>query len=551
MIPESERINTCNWIWNRRNYTCSRNFPSSRKVEIRIMGHRYVYIQIALFISLFAFPACKKVVERNELTLTLLNGLTPRNVSLPSISVGRSGRIQVSSLSLTIRAPNQTGFSARLSSQPLQNVTISLGFDTTKIRINGSAVTPFVLTFTPANFDTIQTVQITRLDTIADTSSIAVTSASTDTTFDGESTSITLNLTSQTISYPNSTYTFYALGSIGTISPALSTTTSTCASTPGLPGGLSILNTTCAISGTPLSTQASTSYTITMLAGPPTITTTIQIEVLQGIRYSANSFIFKQNDPVPTMTPIVLFTPTSCSVTPALPAGLTLNTTNCQITGTPTGTQAATSYTISMTNGTSNAGVQISIRIEAVVYKVFVSASTYDGNLGGAAGADAKCNADANKPSTGTYKAMITDDTRRACSSSSNCTSAAENIDWVFQSGRLYIRSSDSARLLSPNTAGILPANVSNAFTNPFTLDHPFDSGPAKLYWTGMAFTNFWNLATVGSNPNAFTCENWTSNANIPDGGRAGISNSTSYTAIRSGSGRNCNESLHLLCVEH
>lgn len=514
------------------------------------MGHRYFFIQSVLFFFILFTPTCKEVVERNELALTLLNGLSPRDQSLPSVSIGRSGRIQISSLSLTIRAPNQTGFSTRLSSQPLQTVTINLGFDTSKIRINGSAVTPFVLTFTPANYATIQTVQITRLDTIADTSSIALTSASTDTTFDGESTSIALNLTSQTISYPNSSYTFYALGNVGTITPTLSTTTSTCASTPGLPGGLSILNSTCAISGTPLTTQASTSYTITMLAGPPAITSTIQIEVLQGIRYSASSFVFKQNDPIPTMTPTVLFTPTTCSVTPSLPAGLTLNTTNCQITGTPTGTQGATSYTISMSNGTSNAGVIISIRIEAVVYKVFVTAATFDGNLGGVAGADAKCNADTNKPSTGTFKAMITEDARRACSLSSNCTSAAENIDWVFQSGRLYIRSSDSARLLSPNTAGILPANMLGAFTNPFTLDHPFDSGSAKLFWTGMAVSNYWNLATVGFNPNPYSCENWTSNANIPDGGRAGISNSTSYTAIRSGSGRNCNESLHLLCVE-
>jgi hypothetical protein len=40
-------------------------------------------------------------------------------------------------------------------------------------------------------------------------------------------------------------------------------------------------------------------------------------------------------------------------------------------------------------------------------YEVFVTNATYDGNLDGLAGADAKCNVDSNKPTANNYKALL------------------------------------------------------------------------------------------------------------------------------------------------
>ena len=66
---------------------------------------------------------------------------------------------------------------------------------------------------------------------------------------------------------------------------------------------------------------------------------------------------------------------------------------------------------------------------------LFVTAAGYNGNLGGVSGADAKCMADANKPSDGkTYKAMLTDGSTRIACTSANCTTSgnAEHLGWVL-----------------------------------------------------------------------------------------------------------------------
>lgn len=269
-----------------------------------------------------------------------------------------------------------------------------------------------------------------------------------------------------------------------------------------------------------------------------------------SVSYSGNSFIFKEDNAAPTLTATLGFPITNCSVAPALPNGLSVNASTCAISGTPTDQQAGATYTVTATDGTNSDTENITIRVEPTVYKVFITASTFDGNLqgvaaNGPAGADAKCLADANKPSSGTYKAMITDGTNRRACTTDNCggagLDASENVDWVFQFGRIYIRASDSASLFTPVAAGIIVA--------PGTiLNHNFDSGTPKYFWTGIAQNpDYWS--TASSSPN-YTCSNWTSNANISDGGRVGISDSTSYTAFRSGGGRNCNDSYHLVCVE-
>ncbi|MCW7494243.1 DUF1554 domain-containing protein [Leptospira sp. 2 VSF19] len=297
----------------------------------------------------------------------------------------------------------------------------------------------------------------------------------------------------------------------------------------------------------------SSTLTITATSADPFYNTSGAVSISHiYMAYTGNSFVFQQGVPIPTLTPDIQFSFTSCSVTPSLPSGLSLNTSTCVISGTPTGgIQPATTYAVTATNGTNFINQNVSIQIEPNVYKVFVTAATYDGNLSGIAGADAKCNADANKPSTGTYKAMLTAGTiRRACSTD-NCGGSgandSENILWVFQSGRIYIRANDSASLLSPSAAGILPADGSGNFTtNPYYLNHSFDSGSTmKEYWTGFAQTNYWQ--------NSFNCNDWTDGTTTSpasNGGRVGASNSTNYSALRNGGGRSCSATYYLLCVE-
>ncbi|TGK79870.1 DUF1554 domain-containing protein [Leptospira montravelensis] len=307
----------------------------------------------------------------------------------------------------------------------------------------------------------------------------------------------------------------------------------------------------------------SSSLTITATSADPFYNTSGAVSISHQniyMAYTGNSFIFQNAVAVPTLTPSITFVITNCTVTPALPTGLNLNASNCVISGTPTsGTLPATSYAVTATNGSDSDTHNISIQIEPTVYKVFITAATFNGDLKGAAadgpaGADLKCNADTNKPSTGTYKAMLTTDggDRVACTSDNCSGGIGENTFWVYQSGRIYVRASDSANLFSPNSAGILPADGSGNFTtNPYYLNHSFDSGTTnKEFWTGFALTNYWQTATQEPEN---TCNNWTINVGpspTSDGGRVGASNSTNYSAFRNGSGRSCASSYYLLCVE-
>lgn len=516
------------------------------------MRHSNTFILIIFLGILSVISHCNQVGPRDEFALTLLNGLNPNQSTSPTVLVGRSAGFQISALSLSVRYTSSTNFSVRLTQAPTDDVTVNLTFDNTKLQINGSGVSPHVLTFTPANYNTLQTVPITAIVNSANSETIVLTTTSNDPNFDAESTNISASITQASISYAGSPFTFYNNVGIGSVTASVSGTPSGCSPSPALPSGLSIVGTTCAISGTPLATSGNTSYTITMYAGPPAVTTTIDIQVLNPlITYTGSSFVFKQNETIPTLTPTINFTPTSCSVSPALPSGLSLNTTTCVITGTPTGTQVGTTYTVTASRGSITDSENITIQIEASVYKIFITASTYNGNLGGISGADAKCQADSNKPATGTFKAMLVDGVSRTACTTDNCSGGVgENVDWVFQSGRIYIRASDSASLLSPNPAGILPVTTNNFSTNPFTLNHSFDSGSLKEYWTGFAISNYWQEATQFTEN---TCNDWTTGAvtaTASNGGRVGASNSTTYSSIRSGSGRSCDTSNYLLCVE-
>jgi hypothetical protein len=70
---------------------------------------------------------------------------------------------------------------------------------------------------------------------------------------------------------------------------------------------------------------------------------------------------------ISTDTPTVTGTVTSYSVSPALPAGLSLSATSGAISGTPTAAAAQTTYTVTATNstGSATATVQITVQIPA------------------------------------------------------------------------------------------------------------------------------------------------------------------------------------------
>ncbi|MCB1144741.1 MAG: putative Ig domain-containing protein [Leptospiraceae bacterium] len=178
---------------------------------------------------------------------------------------------------------------------------------------------------------------------------------------------ITVNIQPPTsLSYAPSTVTFTQNALITPMTPTYNGTITSCTSSPGLPGGLSINSSNCQITGTPTSNQSSTSYTITASNSSGSTTTsiniTINIEPPSSLTYNS-SYTFTQNSAITTITPTYNGTVTSCTSSPALPTGLGINSTNCQITGTPTNIQMSTNYTITASNSSGSTTASFSITV--------------------------------------------------------------------------------------------------------------------------------------------------------------------------------------------
>jgi Putative Ig domain len=140
--------------------------------------------------------------------------------------------------------------------------------------------------------------------------------------------------------------------------------------TPALPAGLSLDTVSGVVSGTPSTATAQAIYTITASnsAGSTTfaLSLTVNPPAPTGLSYSSPVQL-TVGVAAPTLTPTVTGIVASYAVTPALPAGLSLNTSSGEITGTPTVAVAKTSYTITATNVTGSASFALSLAVNAAV----------------------------------------------------------------------------------------------------------------------------------------------------------------------------------------
>lgn len=182
------------------------------------------------------------------------------------------------------------------------------------------------------------------------------------------------------LSYAGTPFTFTQNLAIATISPTLTGVPTTCTATPSLPSGLSI-STICTISGTPSVIQSAASYTILATNGGGSSSTSISITVNvappSNLVYSGSPYTMFQNASITTITPTITGTPTSCTASPTLPAGLLLNASSCAISGAPNNLQANTSYTITASNSSGNTNATISITVNAGVCRFDIDPSLY------------------------------------------------------------------------------------------------------------------------------------------------------------------------------
>ncbi|MCP5495760.1 MAG: putative Ig domain-containing protein [Leptospiraceae bacterium] len=180
--------------------------------------------------------------------------------------------------------------------------------------------------------------------------------------------SIAINLNPPTsLTYVGSPYTFTKGVGISTITPTFNGTLTSCTASPGLPSGLSINNLTCEISGTPTVLQTATNYTITASNSHGFATANISITVNDvaptSLSYAGNPFVFTKDTLITTVSPTFTGTPTSYSVSPSLPTGLSIHLTTGQLAGTPTVLATVNTYTVTATNtgGSTTFGLTITV----------------------------------------------------------------------------------------------------------------------------------------------------------------------------------------------
>jgi CSLREA domain-containing protein len=143
---------------------------------------------------------------------------------------------------------------------------------------------------------------------------------------------------------------------------------------PSLPAGLSMSSTTGTITGTPTVASASTNYTVTVTdANGATATASFSLTVNAVVTATQTiaSATLTQNHAATSFTPVTGsggITPLSYSVSPSLPAGLSMGSATGAITGTPTVASAAANYTVTVTDANSaTATASFSLTVNAAV----------------------------------------------------------------------------------------------------------------------------------------------------------------------------------------
>jgi hypothetical protein len=154
---------------------------------------------------------------------------------------------------------------------------------------------------------------------------------------------------------------------IQTDTPTVTGTVSGYTVSPVLPAGLSLSPNTGAISGTPTAVAAQAAYTVTASNSTGSTTASVQIAVALA---APSNLVYPQANITATVgtaiqadTPTVIGTVAGFTVTPALPAGLSLDATTGTIGGTPIQAAVETAYTVTATNSVGNTTAQVTITV--------------------------------------------------------------------------------------------------------------------------------------------------------------------------------------------
>ena len=141
---------------------------------------------------------------------------------------------------------------------------------------------------------------------------------------------------------------------------------------PQLPAGLGLNASTGVISGTPGAASATATYTVTAAnrAGSTTVGLVIAVNVAtvppNELTYSANPAVYTVGVPISPNTPSSTGGPVeSYSISPALPAGLSMDSSTGAISGTPSAGSTSANYTVTATNSAGSTTIDVNITVNA------------------------------------------------------------------------------------------------------------------------------------------------------------------------------------------
>lgn len=171
------------------------------------------------------------------------------------------------------------------------------------------------------------------------------------------------NKTPVQVSYSQNPASYCAGTAISPNKPTVTGTVTGYSISPSLPAGLSLNPTDGSISGTPAAASPNANYTISALSdGKAVASVTLGLAVGAKISYQS-PIVYNQDSAASTAASTSGATFTDCAVTPALPAGLSLDKATCAISGTPTAASPATNYKVTATGTCSAEGAIANITV--------------------------------------------------------------------------------------------------------------------------------------------------------------------------------------------
>lgn len=170
------------------------------------------------------------------------------------------------------------------------------------------------------------------------------------------------------LSYRNP-QTYYVGTTIIPLSASVTGTVASYGVSPALPSGLALNTTSGVISGTPTAAHAAANYTITASNSTGSTNFMLSITVVllppQSLSY-ASPQTFAVGSPITPLSPFVVGVVASYTVSPALPAGLSLDGGSGQVAGTPTTLTPAATYSIKAANAAGSTTFALSIAVVTV-----------------------------------------------------------------------------------------------------------------------------------------------------------------------------------------